>query len=232
MPLGTSFIGGAGTTPGVFWGSVHAPWGVLRGGAGMCWGSLHISRGDRDWGSLLGLLEGVAGMHPGSSGNQDATMHSWFSSAMASGLQVACFRQTCKLLFIIFTMLFCTFVHSSSASVEFFTQTLCDLMYNYNSCTKHEKHFTNTHLCFVTGLHTLSDDHVLSLFVFKVKLSPKSKQSFICDWIWVKPSSKSINTTKDALLRFTVFAFSGTLILNRSARGIDMMASKSLFLEH
>ena len=33
-------------------------------------------------------------------------------------------------------------------------------------------------------------------------------------------------------LRFNVFAFSGTLILNRSARGRDTLASKSLFLEH
>ena len=64
----------------------------------------------------------------------------------------------------------------------------------------------------------------------KVKVSPKSNRGFICNWIGVKPLCKSIITMKEALLRFTMFAFSGTLILNGSARGIDTMASKSLFL--
>ena len=47
-----------------------------------------------------------------------------------------------------------------------------------------------------------------------MKLSPKSNQGFICDWIWVKPSCKSIITTKEALLRFTVVSFLGKLIFN------------------
>ena len=40
-----------------------------------------------------------------------------------------------------------------------------------------------------------------SLSPFKVKLSPKSNQGFISDWIWVKPLCKSITTRKDALWR-------------------------------
>ena len=32
--------------------------------------------------------------------------------------------------------------------------------------------------------------------IIKVKLSPRSNQSFICECIWVKPSCKSIITTK------------------------------------
>ena len=47
-----------------------------------------------------------------------------------------------------------------------------------------------------------------------MKLSPKSNQGFICVWIWVKPLCKSIITTKEALLRFTVVSFSGKLIFN------------------
>ena len=58
----------------------------------------------------------------------------------------------------------------------------------------------------------------------EVKLSPKCNQGFICDW--VKPSCKCIAMTKEALLRFTVVLFSGTFILNGSARGRDAMASK------
>ena len=54
---------------------------------------------------------------------------------------------------------------------------------------------------------------------FKAKLSPKSNQSFIWDWIWVKPSCESIITAKEALLRFTVVLVLGTLILNGTARG-------------
>ena len=46
---------------------------------------------------------------------------------------------------------------------------------------------------------------------FKVKLSPKSNQGFICEWISVKPWCKSIITTKEALLRITVVSFSGKL---------------------
>ena len=46
----------------------------------------------------------------------------------------------------------------------------------------------------------------------KVKLSPKCNQGFICDWICVKPSGKCIIMMKEALLRFTVVSFSGTLI--------------------
>ena len=54
------------------------------------------------------------------------------------------------------------------------------------------------------------------LFKLKVKLSPKSNQSFICDRIWVKPSHKCKITTKEALYfyRFTVVSFSGKLIFN------------------
>ena len=69
-------------------------------------------------------------------------------------------------------------------------------------------------------------------FIYFFKLSPKSNQDFICYWIWVKPLCKSLITAIEALLKFTVFAFSSTSILNSSVRGTDTMASKSLFLEH
>ena len=49
---------------------------------------------------------------------------------------------------------------------------------------------------------------------FKVKLSPKSNQGIICDWIWVKPLCKCIITMKEALFRFTIVLFSGKLIFN------------------
>ena len=39
----------------------------------------------------------------------------------------------------------------------------------------------------------------------KVKLPPKCNLDFFCECIWVK----SIFTTKEALLRFAVFSFSG-----------------------
>ena len=45
-------------------------------------------------------------------------------------------------------------------------------------------------------------------------LSPKSNLGFICECIWVKPSSKSIITTKEALLRFTMVSFSGKHIFS------------------
>ena len=51
---------------------------------------------------------------------------------------------------------------------------------------------------------------VMSLLV-KVKLSPKSNLGFIR----VKSLCKSINTTKEALLRFAIVLFSGKLIFNR-----------------
>ena len=44
----------------------------------------------------------------------------------------------------------------------------------------------------------------------KVKLSPKCNLGFICECIWVK----SIITTKESLLRFTVVLFLGKLIFN------------------
>ena len=36
-----------------------------------------------------------------------------------------------------------------------------------------------------------------------------SNQGFFCECIWVKPSCKILITTKEALLRFAVFSFSG-----------------------
>ena len=48
----------------------------------------------------------------------------------------------------------------------------------------------------------------------RVKLSPKSNIGFICECIRVKPSCKSIITTKEALLRFTIILFPGKLIFN------------------
>ena len=42
-----------------------------------------------------------------------------------------------------------------------------------------------------------------------MKLSPKFNRGFFCECIRVKPSCKSIITTKEALLRFTLFSFSG-----------------------
>ena len=55
---------------------------------------------------------------------------------------------------------------------------------------------------------------------FEVKLSPRSNWGFICECIWVKPSCKSIFTMQEALLRFTVVLFSGTLIFNRLLRAL------------
>ena len=49
--------------------------------------------------------------------------------------------------------------------------------------------------------------------VVKLKLSPKRNQGFICDWVRVKPSCKSVIATKEALLTFTVVSFSGKLSL-------------------
>ena len=48
----------------------------------------------------------------------------------------------------------------------------------------------------------------------KVKLSPKCNLGFFCECIWVKPSCKSIITTKEAILRLTVVSFLGKLIFN------------------
>ena len=59
--------------------------------------------------------------------------------------------------------------------------------------------------------HSVSADFS---FPLKVKMSPKSNQGFICDWIWVKPSCKCIITKKEALLRFIVVSFSGKLIFD------------------
>ena len=50
---------------------------------------------------------------------------------------------------------------------------------------------------------------VAEIHSVKVKLLPKCNLGFFCECIWVKPSCKSIITTKDALLRFTVFSFLG-----------------------
>ena len=46
-------------------------------------------------------------------------------------------------------------------------------------------------------------------FLLKVKLLPKCNLCFFCECIWVKPSCKSIISTKEMLLRFTIFSFSG-----------------------
>ena len=48
----------------------------------------------------------------------------------------------------------------------------------------------------------------------KVKLSPKSNQSFICECTRVKLSCKRIIMMKEALIRFTVVSFSGKLIFS------------------
>ena len=48
----------------------------------------------------------------------------------------------------------------------------------------------------------------------KVKISPESSLGFICDWIWVKPSCKSIIMMKEALLRFTLASFLGKPIFS------------------
>ena len=45
--------------------------------------------------------------------------------------------------------------------------------------------------------------------IIKVKLSAKCNPGFICECTRVKPSCKRIITMKEALLRFTVFLFSG-----------------------
>ena len=57
---------------------------------------------------------------------------------------------------------------------------------------------------------TCLDSHVN----LEVKLSPKSNQGFICDWICVKPLCKCIILTKEELLKFTVVSFLGKLIFN------------------
>ena len=48
----------------------------------------------------------------------------------------------------------------------------------------------------------------------KAQLSPKCNRGFLCKCIWVKPSCRSIITTKEALWRFTVVSFLGKLIFN------------------
>ena len=49
----------------------------------------------------------------------------------------------------------------------------------------------------------------LNYIHLKWKLSPKYNLGFFCECTWVKPLCKSIILTKEALLRFTVFSFSG-----------------------
>ena len=63
----------------------------------------------------------------------------------------------------------------------------------------------------------------------KVKLSPKCSLSIFCECKCVRPLCKSIITTKEALLRFTVVSFSGQAHF-LSARGTLTIASKLRFL--
>ena len=58
-------------------------------------------------------------------------------------------------------------------------------------------------------LETTCCCHNLCSYDVKVKLWPKCNLGSFCECIWVKPSCKSIITMKEALLRFTVFSFSG-----------------------
>ena len=59
----------------------------------------------------------------------------------------------------------------------------------------------STHACVQGNLHCLP--------ILKAKISPKCNLGFFCECICVKPSCESIITTKEALLRFTVFSFLG-----------------------
>ena len=51
--------------------------------------------------------------------------------------------------------------------------------------------------------------YFVNTVIIKVKLSPKCNLGCFCEFTWVKPSCKIIITMKEALLRFTVFWFSG-----------------------
>ena len=55
----------------------------------------------------------------------------------------------------------------------------------------------------------LSETLYFSSSLFKVKRSPKCNLGLFCKCIWVKPTRQSIITTKEPLLRFTIFSFSG-----------------------
>ena len=63
----------------------------------------------------------------------------------------------------------------------------------------------------LSGLNQSSHVQV-NTFVFeslKLKLSPKCNLGSLCECTWVKRSYKSIMPMKEAILRFTVFLFSG-----------------------
>ena len=62
-----------------------------------------------------------------------------------------------------------------------------------------------------------------------MKLSQKSNQGFICDWIWVKHLCKRIITTKEALFRFNVVLFSGKLIFNVSCISQLLLIKTAIF---
>ena len=66
----------------------------------------------------------------------------------------------------------------------------------------------------------------------EAKILPKCNLGFFCECTRAKPLCKSINTMKEALLRFTVFLFSGQTHFQESATGTFTIASKSLFLKH
>ena len=70
-------------------------------------------------------------------------------------------------------------------------------------------------LCTVVkrGFNIVKYIRLLLFFTVKAKLLAKINWGFIWHWIWVKLSCKSIITTKEALLRFTVVSVLGTLIL-------------------
>ena len=65
-------------------------------------------------------------------------------------------------------------------------------------------------LCFL-ALFVVADGVYVRLMHndVKVKLSPKCNLGFFCECIWVKPLCINIIMTKEALLSFTVFSFSG-----------------------
>ena len=75
----------------------------------------------------------------------------------------------------------------------------------------------------------VSNFKLLKCHVIKAKHLPKCNLGFFCECIWVKPLCKRIIMTKEALLGFTIFLFSG---LTKSATGTLAVASISLILKH
>ena len=84
---------------------------------------------------------------------------------------------------------------------------------------------------FISRWETITCHMWSGQLIFKVELLPKSNRGFICDCIRVKLSCKSIITTKEALLRFTVVSFSDKLIFSGVQGHSDAGIKISIFFK-